>query len=57
MQQEGGSVKIDFLIANLVENWHFDKNMILPYVPCGRFALGTLSETCFKDAVFDTNVR
>ena len=31
--------------------------MILPYVPCGHFALGTLSETCFKDAVFEVNVR
>ena len=35
----------------------FDENMILPDVPCGHFALGTLSETCFKDAVFDVNVR
>ena len=35
----------------------FDENMILPDVPCGHFALGTLSETCFKDAVFDINVR
>ena len=31
--------------------------MILPDVPCGHFALGTLSETCFKDAVFDIDVR
>ena len=31
--------------------------MILPYVPCGHFALSTLSETCFKDAVFEVNVR
>ena len=33
------------------------KKMILPYVPCGHFALSTLSETCFKDAVFEVNVR
>ena len=30
--------------------------MTLPYVPCGHFALSTLSETCFKDAVFEINV-
>ena len=34
----------------------FDKNMILPHVPCGHFALSTLSETCLKDAVFEINV-
>ena len=34
----------------------FDKNMILPHVSCGHFALGTLSETCLKDAVFEINV-
>ena len=33
-----------------------DKNMILPHVPCGHFALSTLSETCIKDAVFEINV-
>ena len=31
--------------------------MILPYAPCGHFALSTLSETCFKDTVFEVNVR
>ena len=31
--------------------------MILPYVPCGHFALGTLSETFCKDAVFEVNIR
>ena len=30
--------------------------MILPHVPCGHFALCTLSETCLKDAVFEINV-
>ena len=35
----------------------FDEHMILPDVPCGHFAFGTLSETCFKDTVFDVNVR
>ena len=30
--------------------------MILPHVPCGHFALITLSETCLKDAVFEINV-
>ena len=34
----------------------FDKNMILPHVPCGHFALSTLSETCLEDAVFEINV-
>ena len=34
----------------------FDKNMILPHLPCGHFALSTLSETCLKDAVFEINV-
>ena len=34
----------------------FDKNMILPHVPCGHFALSTLSETCLKDVVFEINV-
>ena len=34
----------------------FDKNMILPHVPCGHFALSTLSETCLKDIVFEINV-
>ena len=34
----------------------FDKNMILPHVPCGHFALSTLSETRLKDAVFEINV-
>ena len=34
----------------------FDKTMILPHVPCGHFALSTLSETCLKDAVFEINV-
>ena len=35
----------------------FDENMILPYVPCGHFALSTLSETCFKVSVFETDVK
>ena len=34
----------------------FDKNMILPDVPCCHFALRTLSESCLKDTVFKTNV-
>ena len=25
-------------------------------MPCGHFALSTLSETCLKDAVFEINV-
>ena len=33
----------------------FDKHMILPHVPCGHFALSTLSETCLKDTVFEIN--
>ena len=31
--------------------------MISLDVPCGHFALGTLSETCLKDAGFDVNVK
>ena len=34
----------------------FDKNMILPHVPCGHFALSTLSETCLEYIVFEMNV-
>ena len=34
----------------------FDKKLILPHVRCGHFALGALSETCLKDAVFEINV-
>ena len=35
----------------------FDKKIIVPDVPCGQFALGTLSETCLKDIVFEAKVR
>ena len=31
--------------------------MISPDFPRGHFALGTLSETCFEDVVFEVNVR
>ena len=31
--------------------------MILPHVECGHFALGTLSETCFQEQVFEVNVK
>ena len=31
--------------------------MTLPYVPCGHFALSTLSETCCKEPIFDRNVK
>ena len=48
---------MEISVANPIEKFVLDKNMILPDVPCGHFALGTLSETCFKDAVFDVNVR
>ena len=34
----------------------FDKNMILPHVSCGHFALSTLSETCLEYVVFEINV-
>ena len=34
----------------------FDKNMICSVGLCGRFALGTLSKTYLKDAVFEINV-
>ena len=33
-----------------------DKNMIFSPGLCGHFALGTLSETYLKDAVFERNV-
>ena len=35
----------------------FDKNMIFSPGLCGHFALGTLSETYLKDAVFEINVQ
>ena len=35
----------------------FDKNIISPDVPCGHFALGTLSEACLKDVVVDVTAR
>ena len=35
----------------------FDKNMIFPPGLCGHFALGTLSKTYVKDAVFEMNVH
>ena len=34
----------------------FDKNMIFSPGLCGHFALGTLSKTYLKDAVFERNV-
>ena len=34
-----------------------NKNMELPDVPCGHFALGTLSGMCSKDVVFEVTVR
>ena len=43
-------------MANL-KSQDFDKNMILPDVPCGHSAFGTLSETCFQYVVFKVNVR
>ena len=50
-------MNIEILVANPIESPDFDENMILPDVPCGHFALGTLSDTCFTDAVCDVNVR
>ena len=35
----------------------FDKNLISSPGSCGHFALGTLSGTYLKDAVFEINVR
>ena len=43
--------------ANPIEMSRFYKNVILPDVLCGHFALGTLSETCFKDVICKINVR
>ena len=43
-------------MANLFESPAFDKIMILPYITCGHFALGTSSETYFKNAVFDVSI-
>ena len=39
-----------------IRNSDVDEIMMLPDVPCGHFAIGTLSETCLKDAVFNINV-
>ena len=35
----------------------FDRNMLFSNGLCGHFALGTLSETYLKDAVFKINVQ
>ena len=43
-------------MQNIIKIGDFDKNMMLPHVPCGHFALSTLSETCLKDVVFEINV-
>ena len=43
--KEGGEVKFWILVAIPLKSPDFDENMILPHVPCGHFALGTLSET------------
>ena len=56
-RKRGGSVKTKTLVANPIEKSVVDKNTILKYVTCGHFALSTLSETCFQDAVFEVNVR
>ena len=50
-------MKIDMLVAKPIEKSRLYKNMISGDVPYGHFALGTLSETCLKDMVFDVNVR
>ena len=44
-------VKFEILVANPI-----GKITILPDVPCGQFALGTLTETCFEDVVFEVNI-
>ena len=56
-QNGGGRLKIEISVANSIESHDFDKNMIVPDVPCSRFALGNLSETCFRDAVCHVNIR
>ena len=33
-----------------------DKNIVFPSGLCGHVALGTLSETCVEDVVFEINV-
>ena len=50
-------LKIEISVADPIEKSRFDEHMLLPDVPCGHFALSTLSKTYFKDAVFDVNVR
>ena len=55
-QRREGGVKIEILVADPTENLDFDEHIILPSVPCGYFALGTLSETCLKDNIFDVHV-
>ena len=52
-----GKVQFQNSVATPIDTLDFDKNTILPDVPCGHFAVGTLSETCFKDVVFEVNVR
>ena len=49
LQWESGQIQL--------KSQDFDKNIILSDVPCGQFALGTLSQICLKDDVFDLTVR
>ena len=43
--------------SNSIDCPDFNTNIILPDVTCGHCALGTLSETDFKDVVFNVNGR
>ena len=56
---KGGACKgkFEMLVANLIEKSRFLQKNVLPEVPCGHFAPGTLSETCFKDVVVEVHVR
>ena len=44
-------MKIEILVANPIEKSRFGQTIILPDVPCGHFALGTLSKTYLKHVV------
>ena len=51
-----GAEKSTFWWRNTIEIAEFDKHMICSPGLCGHFALGTLSKTYLKDAVFERKV-
>ena len=48
-------MNIKICVANQIEKARIRQTHA--YAPCGRFALSTLSDTCFKDTVFEVHVK